>query len=250
MDAKSWDELQQSGPILEKNQFEKYQFLIKKYGLKTKNSESDIQPLSHNDEAHLSFEKGVSFANKGNYEQALIYYDEAIASNPRMTAAYLNKGVALSTLSRFKEANEVFDKVLTMQPDSNTAWVNKGNALWHLNDYKGAEESYKKALLLNPDQHKIWQNLGNLYLNMHRDEEARRCFEKENFYKNMTLQLPDEPRMILPEKTPFPANIYLPAVFFFWEHAILIILFSGISAISIGIWWRIKGSRPKDDLFR
>jgi len=50
----------------------------------------------------------------GQYEQALDYYNKALALDPRNAIVWNNKGNALCKLGRSEEAIECYDKALTV----------------------------------------------------------------------------------------------------------------------------------------
>jgi len=68
---------------------------------------------------------GAELSQKGNYSNAIICYDMALAIDPDDSNVLVNKGDALTNLGRHEEAKKCYDKVLTQNPDSSMALYNK-----------------------------------------------------------------------------------------------------------------------------
>lgn len=50
----------------------------------------------------------------GNYEEAIKWYDKALAIDPEYAQTYYNKGSSLYALGRYKEAIPEFDKCIEL----------------------------------------------------------------------------------------------------------------------------------------
>jgi len=68
---------------------------------------------------------GAELSQKGNYSNAIICYDIALAIDPDDSNVLVNKGDALTNLARYEEAKQCYDKVLAQKPDSSMALYNK-----------------------------------------------------------------------------------------------------------------------------
>jgi len=68
---------------------------------------------------------GAELSLKGNYSNAIICYDIALAIDPDDSNVLVNKGDALTNLGRYEEAKQCYDKVLAQKPDSCMALYNK-----------------------------------------------------------------------------------------------------------------------------
>jgi tetratricopeptide (TPR) repeat protein len=77
--------------------------------------------------------KGLDLMNSASYNQAITYFDKALAINPNDTDALNNKGLALAQLGKYNEAISYYDKALEIKPNYATAPNNKGAVL---NDLK------------------------------------------------------------------------------------------------------------------
>lgn len=61
-------------------------------------------------------EKGKSLLLKGNFEDALAYFEQALLLNQNDPELWNQKGVALRSLGRYDEALECFNKSLELDP--------------------------------------------------------------------------------------------------------------------------------------
>ena len=52
----------------------------------------------------MLYNKGIALDTLGKSEEAITWYDKALAIDPNYVSALLNKGVALDTLGRSEEA--------------------------------------------------------------------------------------------------------------------------------------------------
>jgi tetratricopeptide (TPR) repeat protein len=105
--------------------------------------------------------KGWSLSNLGRYDEAIEYYDRAIEIDPNYILALNNKGLALNGLGRYDEAITYFDKALAINPNYEWALNNKGNALNDLGRYDEAITYYDKALAINPNDEVLLNNKNN-----------------------------------------------------------------------------------------
>ena len=76
--------------------------------------------------------KAETLAGLGNYTGAIVYYDKALAIDPRDKFALTNKGAALDGLGNHAEAIQYYDKALAIDPHFVLALNGKGWALYKL----------------------------------------------------------------------------------------------------------------------
>lgn len=112
------------------------------------------------EEAAEAFNQGVQLGRLRRYDEAIEFYDKAIAIRPDYTKAIFNKAVALQMLNRLEEAILAYDQVLAVNPGDPEAWSNKGIALRGMGRTQEAIECYDQALSLNPGDAGLWSNRG------------------------------------------------------------------------------------------
>ena len=91
-----------------------------------------------------------NFQIKEKLNQAIKYYDNALATNPNATDILNNKGLALLHLEKYDEALKVFDKSLSINSKFAPSLYNKGVALDKLGNHTQAQYYQQKALEINP----------------------------------------------------------------------------------------------------
>ena len=116
--------------------------------------------------AQRSVKKGNSFYQKGKYDEALKYYNEAALDEPDSEVVNFNIGTALYRKQDYERAIETFNKaLLSDNPDiEQKAAYNIGNCKFRLgklkentdiaaavNFYRQALDYYKRAIELNQD---------------------------------------------------------------------------------------------------
>jgi tetratricopeptide (TPR) repeat protein len=77
-------------------------------------------------------DEGRALISSGRYQEAIKWYDKALAIDPNYKNALLNKGIALTQLGRYNEAITHFDKLLAIDPNDKGALDGKQRALSHL----------------------------------------------------------------------------------------------------------------------
>ncbi|MGQ9722748.1 MAG: tetratricopeptide repeat protein [Candidatus Jordarchaeum sp.] len=94
--------------------------------------------------------KGNSMVDRGEFEEAIKFYDQALEIDPKDVVALANKGTALDQLGKYREAVECFDKVLEINKKDVEALNNKGSSLIRLGKYSEAIKHFNDALAVSP----------------------------------------------------------------------------------------------------
>ncbi|MCD8035736.1 MAG: tetratricopeptide repeat protein [Alistipes sp.] len=98
--------------------------------------------------------KGTRQYNKGNYEQAISRYEQALQAVAGQFEATYDLGNALYKAERFDRAEQTMQQAaadsLRTDDERAEAFYNLGNAQFKQQKYKEALESYKQSLRLNP----------------------------------------------------------------------------------------------------
>lgn len=110
---------------------------------------------------------GIELTNKGNYQEALQFLEEALKLAPNNSVIWYDRGVVLSKLNRLQDALDAYQTALAInsnwgegQPDF--AWNNRGVILFRLGRFNEAIQSYQQALALNPGYELAQTNLRSL----------------------------------------------------------------------------------------
>jgi protein O-mannosyl-transferase len=126
--------------------------------------------------AHLSL--GEVLREKGNVDEAIAHYNEALKIKPHLAQAYYDIGLALCHEGRMDEGIAQFQQALQFNPGYAEAHNNLGNALLQKGRVDEAIAQYQQALQINPVSVEAWNNLGNALLQKGNVEEAIASYQR------------------------------------------------------------------------
>jgi tetratricopeptide (TPR) repeat protein len=112
------------------------------------------------------------------YDEALIYYDKAVALAPHHPPLHSDRGNLLSELGRLPEALASYDAALKLAPTYAEAHCNRGSVLHRLNRHLEAIASFDQALQIDPNHVTAHLNRGNSLCELRRFAEALACYRK------------------------------------------------------------------------
>ena len=88
------------------------------------------------DSAQLNFNIGSAYLALAVYDDAKIYFDQALSIDPKMLVAHVNKGLAEHSLMNLDAALNCFDAALCIDPSNLDAQWNKSHVLLTLGRYE------------------------------------------------------------------------------------------------------------------
>ncbi len=86
--------------------------------------------------------QGLIQVERGNYDQAIASFQEALQYNPQDDGALNNLGVALSQQGRMEEAAQAFQRAAALNPNNPQAQFNLGAAFFMAGNKEGALQQY------------------------------------------------------------------------------------------------------------
>jgi Flp pilus assembly protein TadD len=104
---------------------------------------------------------GDALLKKGQTDEAINQYQEAIRLKPDSADAHYNLGNALLKKDQTDEAISQYQEVIRLKPDSADAQNNLGDALLKKGQTDEAINQYQEAIRLKPDSADAHYNLGN-----------------------------------------------------------------------------------------
>ena len=108
--------------------------------------ETLLMPADHADQIMALLGKGHSLLETDEPEAALVYFDEALAKNPKHVEALVKKGEALERLRRVDDAIECYNRAIAADNSMTIAFLHKGGLLNRLERFDEAMECYEQAL--------------------------------------------------------------------------------------------------------
>jgi tetratricopeptide (TPR) repeat protein len=73
--------------------------------------------------------------------------------------AYNNRGIAYAGKRQYEQAVLDYARAIGLNPKFDKAYVNRGNAYWHLGKYEESFADYQTAIKLNPEDPNAYYNL-------------------------------------------------------------------------------------------
>jgi tetratricopeptide (TPR) repeat protein len=134
------------------------------------------QPLSRNARSLLT--QGNKCAAQGAYSEAIAFYRELVALNPRHPEALNNLGATLFRLGRYGEAEEIFRRTLRIYPNFADANSNLGILLRCSGRVADAETWLRRAIKINPKHIGARSNLALAFVFFGRLSHAKAQFKK------------------------------------------------------------------------
>jgi len=136
-------------------------------------------------EAYDLYLRGLYLRNSlqaDQLRQASVYFDRAIALEPRFAGAWAAKASVVAPMAYFRYANRdsivaqlrmLTSRALELDPRSGEAHAVLGMLKLFFDwDWTGAESALQRAVALNPNDAHAWHHLGNYYSAMSRPREA------------------------------------------------------------------------------
>ena len=109
----------------------------------------DVRSTTSGDEAK-SLEKALGFAKQGRYDEAIPYYDQAIALNPKNAKVYSWRGYSQYRNEHYRDAIASFEQAIDLDPKLAEAHFNLGLARWKVDQKDAAVAATAHATALNP----------------------------------------------------------------------------------------------------
>jgi len=119
---------------------------------------------------------GILSAREGKTDEAIGYFQKALAINPEHAVALQNLGNAYRQKKDWNAARKTLEHALAVNAEDAEANYGLGMVFAQLNDTGRAHEFLQKALAARPAYPEALNNLGILYLRTGRPEEAKKSF--------------------------------------------------------------------------
>jgi tetratricopeptide (TPR) repeat protein len=102
-------------------------------------------------DAESRYSRGTAYSRKGQYDQAILDFSKALEINPRDAKAYYNRGIAYCRKSQYDQAILDFSKALEINPMDAKSYYNRGITCWEKGEHNQAISDFKKALEIDPN---------------------------------------------------------------------------------------------------
>lgn len=95
------------------------------------------------------FERGQSAHARGDLEQAIVFYEQALKVRPEFPEAEFQRGSALASLGRFPEAEAAFRLAITYKKNWSLPYSALGAVLMQQSRDKDAEQQFRQSLTVD-----------------------------------------------------------------------------------------------------
>lgn len=127
---------------------------------------------------HAYNNRGLVYKRTGNFDKAASDYDKAISLNPKIILFYINKASLCSAYNKQKEAISLCNKALSIDHNSYSAYANRGYANFYLAQYDEAEKDFQKLCELNPNYYFGYTGKGIIYYHKDKFKESLKELKK------------------------------------------------------------------------
>ena len=121
--------------------------------------------------------KGDSLYNLEKYREAIKLYEDALAINSSETYALTSIAVSYYSLGMYQEALEYYDDALKINATDTFALDGKAASLYTLGQYQQAIKYYAKALAINASDTYALNGIGDSLYELEKYQDALRQFE-------------------------------------------------------------------------
>jgi predicted O-linked N-acetylglucosamine transferase (SPINDLY family) len=130
------------------------------------------------DEAEGHFQQGLTLAQQGRYEDAVVHYQQALRLKPDSAGGYNNLGNVFILQGNLPDAVASYSQAVRARPDFALGHCNLGNALREQGRLEEAVASLREALRLQPNYAEAYNNLGIALQDQGKLDEALSIYQQ------------------------------------------------------------------------
>ncbi len=138
---------------------------------------SKISDLIEAQKAYDHYDKGEAFRQKGNYNEALSEYNQAITLIKTIAKPYHGIGKVYYAQGKYNQAIEEYKKAISIDPGYVFAYNDLGISLIAIRQYNDALDYLKKAVQIYENYDDAWSNIGETYYNLKQYPESIKSLE-------------------------------------------------------------------------
>ncbi len=130
------------------------------------------------EKAKEHFNAGLTSAQGGKTDEAILGYKAAIAEDPEFLDAYINLGAIYFDKNDFQNALEMYRTVTEKEPKNVTALSNLAKVEYELKRYAEAEGHLNAAIGVTPKDASLYKDLGKVHFAKRDYEETIKAISK------------------------------------------------------------------------
>ena len=133
---------------------------------------------SAKDTAAWHVEQGIKLFEQGDYEAAMLEYDEAIRLDPEYGRAYYDRGTIFGALGQHEQAIQEYSQAIRLDPEDAWAYGNRGGSYLELGQIERAIEDLDESIRLSPNDAIGYAIRANAYTLLNMDSAARQDIDR------------------------------------------------------------------------
>jgi len=122
--------------------------------------------------------RGMWLYNSGDYEKAIMEFDDVIDSQPEMGEAYNDRAIAYFAIGEIDQALEDLNKAIELMKNPALSYNNRGYIYYFEGNYRQAIDDLEKAIELSPHLAKAYHIRGLVAMDMGNFKNAIADFDK------------------------------------------------------------------------
>jgi tetratricopeptide (TPR) repeat protein len=119
--------------------------------------------------------RGLAYYKKGKYEEAISDFSRVIGKNPQSVQDYNSRALAYLKTGQFTYAVDDYSKVISMSPNSAEAYHNRGIAYANSGKYDEAIDDYNKVISMRPGDMNVYMSRGVAYFRKAMADFGKAC---------------------------------------------------------------------------
>lgn len=132
-----------------------------------------------NEYDELSIQEFVRlFMDYNEYQEAIIFLDKIIDTNPYMYGAWYFKGLVYQRTEEYLKAVDAYEFCIAIDDSNTMGFLGKGNCLLELAEYEKAIEAYHQSLDGDDTDAEVLCNIAECYENLKDDVNAQSFYMK------------------------------------------------------------------------
>lgn len=135
---------------------------------------------------------GMITNGTGKYDDAVIYFKKALASEPSNAAAYRGLAKAYQSLNKNTEAEATYKQAIKLKPDYWAGYNDLGKFYYTHGHFDDAIAQFKQVIKCTPNNYRGYSNVGAMYYFLGKLSDAKDMFENSikvqpnyNTYSNL-----------------------------------------------------------------
>lgn len=131
------------------------------------------------DKASAFMNCGICYSELGNFDDARLYFNNALKLKPDFSIALLNRGLMYHRSGNLESAIDDYNSAIKLQPAFAEAHNEKGFCLVQSGSLDDAFDCFKAAVSIVPDNSKYLGNAGKICLMLEHPDDALKYFLKQ-----------------------------------------------------------------------